>query len=129
MGQGGVTVARCWELDSGESSRGPVDPLRSQVRPLSSCRSPRSWRSSMRTRTRKRPTAAGGGGDRYPVARGEDLGLVFALAKVSDVDAERYPARGGRLRLVGAVTRRKEGRAALAAGLSVLGVRGPPSAA
>jgi len=51
------------------------------------------------------------------------------LAKVFDVDAERCPACGGRLRPVGAVTRREEARAALAEGLSVLGARDPPSAA
>ena len=51
------------------------------------------------------------------------------LAKVFDVDAERCPDCGGRLRPVGAVTRREEARAALAAGLSVLGARGPPTAA
>ena len=48
--------------------------------------------------------AAGGcSADRYRVA----------WAKVFDVDAERCPACGGRLRPVGAVTRREEARAAL----------------
>jgi hypothetical protein len=56
-------------------------------------------------------------------------GLVIALAKVFDLDAARCPAYGGHLRPVGAVTRREEARAALAAGLSVLGARGPPTAA
>jgi len=64
-----------------------------------------------------------GGADRYRVA------WAKLLAKVFDVDAERCPACGGRLRPVGAVTRREEARAALAAGLSVLGARGPPTAA
>jgi hypothetical protein len=63
-----------------------------------------------------------GGADRYRVA------WARLLAKVFDVDAERCPVCGGRLRPVGAVTRREEARAALAAGLSVLGARGPPSA-
>ena len=54
---------------------------------------------------------------------------ALLLAKVFDVDAERCPDCGGRLRPVGAVTRREEARAALAAGLSVLGARGPPAAA
>jgi hypothetical protein len=67
--------------------------------------------------------AGDGGADRYRVAWGR------LLAKVFDVDAERCPACGGRLLPVGAVTRREEARAALAAGLSVLGARGPPSAA
>jgi len=68
--------------------------------------------------------AAGDGGeDRYRVA------WAKLLAKVFDVDAERCPDCGGRLRPVGAVTRREEARAALAAGLSVLGARGPPTAA
>ena len=66
---------------------------------------------------------AEGGGDRYRVA------WARLLAKVFDVDAERCPDCGGRLRPVGAVTRREEARAALAAGLSVLGARGPPTAA
>jgi len=66
--------------------------------------------------------AGDGSADRYRVA------WAKLLAKVFDVDAERCPACGGRLRPVGAVTRREEARAALAAGLSVLGARGPPSA-
>jgi hypothetical protein len=45
-----------------------------------------------------------------------------------DVDTERCPACGGRLRPVGAVARREEARHR-AAGLSVLGARGPPGAA
>jgi hypothetical protein len=65
----------------------------------------------------------GGDEDRYRVA------WARLLAKVFDVDAERCPDCGGRLRPVGAVTRREEARAALAAALSVLGARGPPSAA
>jgi len=68
-------------------------------------------------------SAGDGGGDRYRVA------WAKLLAKVFDVDAERCPTCGGRLRPVGAVTRREEARAALAAGLSVLGARGPPTAA
>ena len=48
---------------------------------------------------------------------------------VFHVDAERCPDCGGRLRTVGAVRRLEEARAALAAGLSVLGARGPPTAA
>jgi len=67
--------------------------------------------------------AGDGSEDRYRVA------WARLLAKVFDVDAERCPACGGRLRPVGAVTRREEARAALAAGLSVLGARGPPTAA
>ena len=68
--------------------------------------------------------AAGDGGeDRYRVA------WARLLAKVFDVDAEQCRDCGGRLRPVGAVTRREEARAALAAGLSVLGARGPPTGA
>jgi hypothetical protein len=67
--------------------------------------------------------AAGDGSeDRYRI------GWAKLLAKVFDVDAERCPDCDGPLRPVGAVTRREEARAALAAGLSVLGARGPPSA-
>ena len=66
---------------------------------------------------------ADGSADRYRVA------WAKLLAKVFDVDAERCPDCGGRLRPVGAVTRREGARAALAAGLSVLGARGPPTAA
>ena len=62
--------------------------------------------------------AGDGSADRYRVA------WAKLLAKVFDVDAERCPACGGRLRPVGAVTRREEARAALAAGLSVLGRAG-----
>ena len=67
--------------------------------------------------------AGDGGADRYRVA------WAKLLAKVFNVDAERCPDCGGRLRPVGAVTRREDARAALAAGLSVLGARGPPTAA
>ena len=61
--------------------------------------------------------------DRYRVA------WAWLLPKVFDVDAERCPDRSGRLRPVGALTQREEARAAIAAGLSVLGARGPPGAA
>ena len=61
-------------------------------------------------------------GNRYRVA------WAKLLAKVYDVNPT-CPDCGGRLRPVGAVTERNEAHKALEAGLSVLGPRGPPSAA